>query len=392
MVTLLSRLLIKNHDEYTDGKVRNAYGVLCGVIGIMLNVFLFLGKFIAGTISSSIAVTADAFNNLSDAGSSLITLLGFKMASAKPDPQHPFGHGRMEYLSGLVVAAIIILMGFELLRDSVDKIIHPQETQFSVLVVGILIVSILVKIYMCTYNMKIGDKIHSPAMRATGTDSLSDSIATFVVLISMFVSKYTGYNVDGFCGVIVALFILYAGISAAKDTIDPLLGQPPEPEFVEAVTKIVLSQQGIIGIHDMVVHNYGPGRVMVSLHAEVPAETSILDSHDIIDNTEGIIKKELNCEAVIHMDPVITDDPKVLKLKQQIKSLVAEYDSQITTHDFRVVFGNSHTNLLFDVVVPFSYKKTDREIQDELQKLVMEKIGKEYFIVINVDKVYVSSL
>ena len=389
MVTLLAKIFIQDSTEYKKPGVRNAYGVLCGIVGIILNILLFTGKFIAGTISNSIAVTADAFNNLSDAGSSLVTLLGFKLSAAKPDPQHPFGHGRIEYLSGLIVAGIIVLMGFELLRDSVAKIIHPQDTQFSILVVIILIVSILVKVYMAIYNMRIAGKIDSAAMKATGTDSLGDSIATFVVLISMFVTKFTGYNIDGYCGVIVALFILYAGISAAKDTIDPLLGQPPEPKFVQSVCDIVEAQEGIIGIHDMVVHNYGPGRVMVALHAEVPADTGILDSHDIIDVTESLIKQKLNCEAVIHMDPVITDNEDVLRLKEQVKAVVMKYDEQMTMHDFRVVFGNAHTNLLFDVVVPFDYKVEDEEIKQELQQQIHEMVGTEYFIVINVDKSYV---
>lgn len=286
MITLLSKIFIKDRKNYQDTKVRYAYGLLCGIVGIVLNVMLFAIKMVAGILGNSIAITADAFNNLSDAGSSVVTLLGFRLATIEPDPEHPFGHGRIEYISGLIVSGIIILMGFELLKDSVDKIIHPQATAFSGLVLFILIISILVKLYMAFYNRRLAEKIDSAAMRATGMDSLSDVAATGIVLLSMIISHFCGVQIDGICGVIVAVIILIAGFSAGKETVSPLLGQPPEPEFVDEIEKIVMAQEGIVGVHDLVVHNYGPGRVMISLHAEVPANMDIMYSHDVIDLTE----------------------------------------------------------------------------------------------------------
>lgn len=389
MVTLLARLCIKNYKEYGDTKVRERYGILSGCVGILLNVMLFALKFFAGLVSHSIAITADAFNNLSDAGSSVITLLGFKLSSAEPDPEHPFGHGRLEYLSGLLVSGIIIIMGFELCRDSIDKILHPQDMVFSPLVIIILLTSIAVKLYMGYYNRSLADKLDSAAMRATATDSMSDSLATFIVLVSTVFCEFTSLRIDGYCGLIVAAIVIWAGISAGKETLDPLLGQPPEAEFVEQIESIVESQEGIIGLHDLVVHDYGPGRVMISLHAEVPANVDVMISHDVIDRTEHILKKELHCEAVIHMDPVVTDDPRVNHLRQEVKKIVEGWNEKASIHDFRVVFGHTHTNLVFDVVVPYQVKMTEYEITEQLQKKVSEQIGKEYFIAIDIDRKYI---
>ena len=359
MITLLSKLFIKNREEVKDQKVRQAYGVLCGAVGIFLNLCLFAGKFIAGFISNSIAITADAFNNLSDAGSSIITLIGFKMAGQKPDPDHPFGHGRIEYISGLLVSVIILLMGFELLKSSVTKIIHPEELTFSPVILVILIVSILVKCYMFFYNKTLGKKLNSSAMMATGTDSLSDTLATTVVLISTLVAHFSGLAIDGWCGVAVGLFICYAGINAAKDTISPLLGQAPEPEFVNQVNSIVMAHEEVIGIHDLIVHNYGPGRVLISLHAEVPADGDILSLHDVIDTIEHELRDTLNCHAVIHMDPVQVGDPETDRLKGIVKECIAEIDPSLTIHDFRIVTGPTHTNLIFDALVPANCKASD---------------------------------
>ncbi len=388
MITLLSRCFIKDEKNYQDKNVRNAYGVLCAIVGIFFNMLLFAIKFFAGIISHSIAVTADAFNNLSDAASSAITLLGFKMSSADPDPEHPFGHGRIEYISGLIVSGFIILMGFELLKDSVEKIIHPRETEFSMLVFGILLISILVKLYMAFYNRTLAKKIDSAAMKATGTDSLSDALATTIVLISMLAAHFTALHIDGICGVIVALIILYAGYSAAKETITPLLGQPPETEFVEEVERIVMSQEGIVGIHDLIVHDYGPGRVMISLHAEVPANVDIMESHDVIDMTEHLLKTTLKCDAIIHMDPIITDDPRVNALKERIRDLVEEWNADASMHDFRVVFGTTHTNLIFDLVAPYSVRIPEDEIRQQIQEMIWNKIGRKYMAVIEIDRSY----
>ena len=389
MVNILAKFFIKDNKNVSNPKVRQAYGLLCGALGIFLNVLLFAGKFIAGTISNSIAITADAFNNLSDAGSSLVTLLGFKLSAAKPDPEHPFGHGRIEYISGLIVSAAILLMAYELIRDSIDKIINPASIEFSILSIVILIVSIIVKLYMAYYNKTIGNKINSAAMTATSFDSLSDSVATTVVLIATLVYHFFGIKIDGYCGVLVGLFIFYAGYNAAKETLGPLLGQPPEAEFVKQVEKIVMSYEPVFGIHDMVVHDYGPGRLMISLHAEVPAENDILEIHDVIDNIEQTLQKELNCAAVIHMDPVVTKDERVTKLKEATYSIINEIDPEIKMHDFRVVLGPTHNNLIFDVLVPFKYKLSDDELKLKISEEISKKIGNNNFAVICIDKAYV---
>lgn len=386
MIHILERIFISKKSEREK---RQAYGMLCGVVGIFLNVCLFTGKFLAGIISNSIAITADAFNNLSDAGSSCVTLIGFKLAEAKPDSEHPFGHGRIEYVSGLVVAGAILIMAFELIRDSVDKIIHPHETVFSTTALIILAVSILVKLYMGYYNKAIGKKINSAAMRATSLDSLSDACATFVVLVSALVSEFTHVQIDGWCGALVGLFIFYAGINAAKETLNPLLGQPPEKEFVEEVERLVMQEEMVRGVHDLVVHDYGPGRLMISLHAEVPAEGNILELHDMIDNLEKRIGKEMHCEAVIHMDPVVTGDPVIEELKQAEKCILAEIDSKLSMHDFRVVMGPTHTNLIFDVVIPFKYQLSDEELVEQLKVKTRERLGEKYFLVVKVDKAYI---
>lgn len=390
MVSLLAHFFIKDKDNTSSPAVRQAYGILCGTVGIALNILLFAGKFFAGLVSNSIAVTADAFNNLSDAGSSLITLVGFKMAGQKPDPSHPFGHGRIEYLSGLFVSIAILIMGFELIHSSIDKIIHPQAVAFSPLTVIILLVSIAVKIYMALYNKAISRKISSAAMNATATDSLSDTLATAVVLIATVIGHYTGFLIDGYCGVLVGLFILYAGYSAARDTISPLLGQPPQPEFVKDVETIVTSYEHVLGIHDMIVHDYGPGRVMLSLHAEVPADGDMLILHDMIDNIEHQLHDELGCEAVIHMDPVIINDYQTDELKSRVTELLQNTYPEIHFHDFRIVKGPTHINIIFDIVIPFGYKKSDDEIIDYLKQEI-HNIDSSYFAVIQIDRAYIGN-
>ena len=387
MVTLLSRIFIKNKENTSDPAVRQAYGMLCGAVGILFNILLFVGKFLAGTISNSIAITADAFNNLSDAGSSIITLLGFKIAGQKPDSDHPFGHGRVEYISGLLVAVVILLMAYELIRDSINKILHPEELNYSPLVLVILLASILVKCYMAYYNRKIGKQIDSAAMKATATDSLSDTLATTVVLITTLISHFTGVMIDGYCGILVGLFILFAGINAAKDTISPLLGQAPEPEFVQQIHDIVMSYDGVLGIHDLIVHNYGPGRVLISLHAEVPADGDILTLHDMIDLIEHKLRDTLHCSAVIHMDPVCIGDEETDRLKEEVMGYLADIDSSLTMHDFRIVKGPTHTNLIFDVVVPYKFKMTDNEVVAAIEERIKQK-NPNHYAVIDVDKQY----
>ncbi|MCQ2523530.1 MAG: cation diffusion facilitator family transporter [Lachnospiraceae bacterium] len=390
MLSLLIKLFVKDSENTTDPKVRESYGVLCGGYGIFLNIVLFIGKYIAGVLSSSIAMTADAFNNLSDAGSSLISVVGFKLAGQKPDPQHPFGHGRIEYLSGLAVSVLIILMGYELVTDSFVKIIHPEAISFSWLAIAIMMASILVKVYMAFYCKRIGKKIDSATLLATSTDSLSDTISTTVVVITALIGKFFGLKLDGFCGLVVGLLIIWAGIKAAKETISPLLGQPPTKEFVNEIERIVLNHKEIVGIHDLIVHDYGPGRVMISLHAEVSSKADINEIHDVIDVTEVELRTILGAHAVIHMDPVEIGNPEVDELRELVKDVIKEYDESITFHDFRVVLGNTHTNLIFDVVVSFDKKETDEEIAMDIAKRVNEKNNK-LFSVVNVDRDYVSN-
>lgn len=387
MVTLLSKIFIKS-DNYKDSKVREKYGMLCSIVGILFNVFLFAGKFFAGTIAGAISITADAFNNLSDAGSSFITLIGFKLAGQKPDPDHPFGHGRVEYISGMFVAVLILLMAYELIKSSIVKIIHPEIPEFNALIVVILVASILVKFYMAYYNTKVSKKIESAAMAATAKDSLSDTIATTVVLISAIVGYVWKLPIDGYCGVLVGGLILMAGIGAMKDTVNPLLGQPPEQELVDEIEKIVMSYDKVKGFHDLVVHDYGPGRLMISLHAEVSYKEDILELHDVIDQIEFNLRGVLNCEPVIHMDPIVDDDEEINEAKEQVAKIIANISDEIKFHDFRMVKGTTHSNLIFDIVVPHAYKISDDELTDRIKDEV-NAYNSKYFCVIQVDKSFV---
>ena len=386
MINVLARAM--GLENFAPDKKRSAYGKLCGIVGIVLNVILFVGKFFAGVVSNSIAITADAFNNLSDAGSSIVTLIGFKLAEQKPDSEHPFGHGRMEYLSGLVVSAVILMMGFELVKDSIDKILHPTEVEFSVVVLAILAASILTKFYMAYYNFKLGKRFESSTLKATATDSLSDCVSTFVVLAATIIGHYTNVQIDGFCGIAVGILIFVAGINAARETLNPLLGQPPEPEFVAQIEEMVVSfdKESIIGIHDLIVHDYGPGRRVISLHAEVPAEGNMVALHDVIDNLEVKLREELGCLTTIHMDPVVTTDERVTELKEKCNSIIKSIGDKLSLHDFRVVFGDTHTNLIFDIVIPFEFALSDTETTKLVQEKVWKEIGKQYFIAVTIDK------
>ena len=386
MISLLARLFLKTEGR-DEAALRKEYGILCGAVGIALNVLLFAGKFFAGTLSGSIAITADAFNNLSDAGSSFVTLLGFQLAGQKPDSDHPFGHGRIEYLSGLAVSMLILLMGFELAKSSLDKILHPAPVDSSWLVIAILCVSIAVKLYMSFYNRALGKKLNAPAMLATAADSLSDSVATTAVLIATLVGRFSGLMIDGWCGILVAAFILWSGFNAAKDTINPLLGTPPTHEFVDQIKHLVMAHPAIIGIHDLIVHDYGPGRVMISLHAEVSASENVLELHDEIDNVESELREKLGCEAVIHMDPIVTDDGITEETRERVAALVHCIDDAINIHDFRMVAGPSHTNVIFDAVVPYGFRLTDSEVEEKIKTAVRTLDG-NYFAVVKVERSY----
>lgn len=388
MITLLINLFIKNKENLSDEKVRRQYGMLSSIVGISLNVVLFFIKYLAGVISGSIAITADAFNNLSDAGSSVITLIGFQFSGKKPDAEHPFGHGRYEYVSGFIVSMAIILVGFELAKSSLAKILSPSVIESSNLTIIILLLSIAVKLYMCIYNRSISKKIGSEAMKATAMDSLSDSIATLVVLISLLVMRYTGIAIDGWSGMIVALFILYAGINAAKDTLSPLLGQVPDPKLVRQIEEIVMSHEEVSGIHDLIVHDYGPGRLMVSLHGEVAGDGDIFMIHDAIDRIENELNTKLGCEAVIHMDPIVVQDKQVIQMKEQIQDKIKIISPEITIHDFRLVKGPTHTNVIFDVVVPYRFSLSDEEVKSKIENMIKTN-WTHCYPVIKVDKSYV---
>ena len=388
MITFMASLFIKDSKNYKEPSVRQADGVLSGAVGIGLNILLFFGKWLAGTISGSIAITADAFNNLSDAGSSIITLIGFRLSGQEPDPEHPFGHGRMEYISGLLVSVAILVMGFELIGSSIGKLRSPEPIESSALVFGILIASILVKLYMFFYNHSLSKKIESAAMKATSVDSLSDTVATTLVLIATLISKYTGLLLDGWFGILVGLFILYTGGSTLKETIDLLLGQPPKQEFIDEVKEIVLGHSMVHGVHDLIVHDYGPGRVMISLHAEVDVNGDIQDIHEQIDHIEHELQEKLHCSATIHMDPIVTDDKEVLAMKAKVEEMVHFLDESFSMHDFRMVKGSTRTNLIFDVEVPRKTSYTDNEIVNWLKERIHELPGSKYFAVIQIDHEY----
>ena len=388
MIRFLARHFIKDSENISSPAVRRAYGILCGCVGIGLNLLLFAGKLLAGILSRSIAVTADAVNNLSDAGSSVVTLLGFKLAAKIPDRDHPFGHGRWEYVSGLVVSMVILLMGVELGKTSVEKILAPEPVDFSPLVAVILGISIAVKLYMAYYNRTAGKKLSSAAMSATAVDSLSDCLATATVLLGALAGRFWNLQIDGWCGAAVALFILWSGFGAARETVNPLLGQPPSPEFVARIRDLVRAQPGIIGIHDLIVHDYGPGRRILSLHAEVPASGDILELHDVVDALERQLNEELGCLATIHMDPVVNDGGATSEARERVQAVVKVIDPAISIHDFRMVPGPVHTKLIFDAEVPYRFALTDQEVRRRIQSAV-RALDENWSAVVEVEKSYV---
>ena len=387
MTNFLIKHFIPNASDVKSPAVRQRYGVVSGVVGILCNALLCTEKIAAGLLTGAVSIVADGINNLSDGGSCVVSLLGFKMAGKPADDKHPFGHGRIEYVAGLIVSFIIVLMGVELAKTSLDKIFHPEEISFSWITPAVLGISILVKLWMCFFNRKMGDKIDSAVLRATAMDSLSDVAATSAVLAGFVIGYWARVNLDGYLGVLVALFILYTGVSTAKGTLDLLLGEAPDPEFVKQIQQEVLSYPEIIGVHDLIVHNYGPGHSVVSLHAEVPCDVDILKIHDTIDNAERDLKKKFDCEVVIHMDPIITDDKETNEIHQKLSSIVRLLDSRVTIHDFRMVKGPTHTNLIFDIVVPHQFRLTDDQVVESLRQAV-KALDARYEIVVNVDKAY----
>ena len=390
MTDFLVRHFVRDYQQVQDPAVRERYGVLSGGVGIFLNLLLSLGKFFAGVVTGSIAVTADAFNNLSDAGSSGVTLVGFKLAGQKADDGHPFGHGRIEYLAGLLVSLLILMVGVELGKTSIEKIIQPEEVAFSILSVGILVCSILIKLWMSLFNRKLGKRIHSAAMQATATDSLSDVVATSAVLAGTLIGHFAHVSIDGWIGVVVAVFILRAGWGAAKDTLNPLLGTAPDPELVKAIQQLVLSHEQVVGMHDLVIHDYGPGRRMCSFHAEVPEGDDIMEAHDAIDHIEREIQEKFGIETTAHMDPIATGDSEVARLREQVSELVREIDPDMSIHDFRLTRGPRHSNLIFDVVVPHRCRLSDEEIRRRITEAA-EQVVPGCYVVLQLDRSYVGA-
>lgn len=390
MIKLLAKLFIKNPEDYSNPAVRQQYGVLCGGLGIFLNLILFAGKFVTGTIVGSVAIIADAFNNLADAGSSIIELLGFKLSSKKPDPEHPYGHGRMEYVSGLIISFLVLLMGVELFKSSVQSIIHPEPVEISNVAIVIMCAAILVKLYMMFYNLYLSKKIDSATLRATALDSQNDAIATSVVIAAFLTARYAKVSipVDGIAGVVVSVFILYGGISSVKETLAPLLGAAPEPEFVKSIEDEVMKHKPICGVHDIVVHDYGPGRLMISLHAEVPGDLDVFQAHELIDDVEVEIAAKFNCHVVIHSDPVDVKNERLAELKSAVNEIISTIDADMKIHDVRIVPGEMHSNLIFDVLKPFSCQLSDDELRSEISGQVQKRYA-DINCVITVDSPYV---
>ena len=386
MIQFLIERFVPNWQNTQNSTVRERYGILAASVGILSNIFLFIIKILTGLIFNSIAITADAVNNLSDAGSSVITLLAFKIAGKPADPEHPYGHARMEYISGMAVSFIIILLGLQLIGSSFEKILHPETVTVSYLTYAVLIISILTKLWQGIFNRTVGKRIDSDALQATAADSLNDVFATSAVLISAVVYHFTSIPIDGWMGMAVAIFITISGIKLVIETGDPLLGQAPDPQLIREIGQRITSYDGVIGMHDLQVHSYGPGRTFASVHAEVPANVDILVSHDIIDNIEREVGAEMGINLVIHMDPVVTDNEKINRLKAEIDQIVKGIDTDLSMHDFRAVFGPTHTNLVFDVVVPPAFELTDSQIIQNISEKT-KKLG-NYFCVITIDHNY----
>lgn len=385
MTDLILRIFVRDHKNTEDPAVRDKCGRVAGAVGIVTNFLLFLMKIIVGTVFHSVSVTADAVNNLTDSGSSVVTLIGFKMASKPPDEKHPFGHARIEYLSGVIVSFIVIFLGLQLGMSSIEKIITPEENALTPVALIVLVISILAKLWQCLFYRKVGRMIKSESVEATSKDSRNDVIATSVVLLGAVITMLTGVNLDGYMGAAVALFIVFSGVQLTISTADPLLGQAPEGELVQTITEKMLSYPGIIGMHDLAVHNYGVGRCFASAHCEVDARNDILVSHDLIDNIERDFSRDLGIHMVIHLDPVIVGDARTDALHRKVQSLVTALYPTVTIHDFRVIWGVTHSNIVFDAAVPFAVKDSDAVITQKLAAEI-QKLDPDYRTVVTIDR------
>ncbi len=385
MTNFLCKLFVKDRENVKDPVVRRAYGTMVSVVGIMLNILLSAGKFIVGTLAGSISITADALNNISDAGAQIISLVSFKISAKPADRDHPFGHARMEYVASMIVSFIVLLIGAELFKTSLEKIFNPEPAEFGFAAIGVLVASIICKLWLCLFNRKVGAKIDSQVMRATAADSLSDVVATSAVLASTLISKFSGLQTDAYMGLAVSVFIFIAGIKILNETKNSILGGAPDPEVVKGITELVKNYPDILGVHDMVVHNYGPGNTIASLHAEVDGSKDVFYTHDVIDTVEKKIFSELGVHATIHMDPIVTDDERVRNLRMQVADTVTKIDGRLKIHDFRYVHGTTHSNLIFDIAVPFEIKMTDDEIKRAVSTAV-SNIDPSYFTVLTIDR------
>lgn len=386
MIRLLIRAVTSRGGD--EKALRTRCGMCSGIVGIVLNVLLFAAKYFAGAISGSIAITADAFNNLSDAASCSVNVFGFKLSGKPADEEHPFGHGRLEYICAMIVTFLVLIMGYELASSSFRKILHPEPVIFSYVSMAILIVSILGKLWLALFNKTMGKQIHSPALEATATDSFGDMAATGATLVSLILSKFTTLPLDGYFGMGVAIFIFIAGIRLFKESSDPLLGQPPEKELIDRLIAKVLSYDGVVGVHDLILHDYGPGRLFGSVHAEVPSSSDVMEIHDTIDVIEQDVAREFGMQLVIHLDPIAVDDERVTALRELATSVVRSIDEVLTIHDFRIVEGPSHTNLIFDLVTPYQYKYSDTELVRMVES-ALQKENETYFAVIHVERNFV---
>ncbi|MCD7811476.1 MAG: cation diffusion facilitator family transporter [Ruminococcus sp.] len=387
MTKFLVRTFIKDSENVTDLRVRGKYGTLSSIVGIICNILLFALKYTIGTLSNSISIVSDAFNNLSDGASCIVTLLGYKMAAKPADKNHPFGHGRMEYLVSLIIAAVILVMGLELLQDSFNKVLHPEDVKFSVAALIALIASIGVKLWMSVFNTQLGNKINSSAMLATAKDSRSDVFATAAAALALICSTVTDFPIDGIMGLLVSVLILKAGLEIIKDTVDELLGKPADPELIEKIRGIVCSDERIIGVHDMIIHSYGPGNIIGSCHAEVKSTEDFVAAHDLIDRIEHEIHKKLKIAMTIHMDPIEVDNEQINACRRLLADILSGINDGLKFHDFRTVTGDTHVNLIFDLVVPFEIDYSD----DELKSMIDEELSREstkYYTVITFDRDY----
>lgn len=385
MTNFLVRMFIKDYQNVQQPEVRGAYGTLAGIVGILCNLMLFVGKLVIGTISGSVSITADAVNNLSDASSSIMTLVGFRLAQKPEDEEHPYGHARIEYLTGLAVAALILVIGVQLAKSSFLKILHPEPVDFSLALVIVLVLSILVKLWMALFNRTLGKKIDSTSLIATAADSRNDVISTGAVLLAAVIAHFSGWNLDGYIGVLVALFILYSSVGIARETISPLLGEPADPELVHMVKHEVLhADERVLGVHDLMVHDYGPGQTFASIHVEIDRNQDVMEAHDMIDNIEREFLKKHRIHLTIHYDPVVMDDEEVRRMRRIVGEKLREIDERLSFHDFRMVAGPEHTNLIFDVVLPYALSGKEQDIQQLLEQRLQEP-GKRYYTVITFD-------